>query len=340
MIIGTACRGGAPYRQVLTHGFVNTPEGEKMSKRAGNALDPVVVSDTIGADVLRLWVSSVDTTEDAPCSEELLKAAGEHYRRIRNTMRFLLGNLFDYEGYDGELLEIDRWIVQESERLVRDCFAAYDVFDFTKVFRRIHEFCEHELSSFYLDAIKDRMYCDGKDWESRRSGQRACHEVLVRLTKLVSPILMHTAEETYRRIPAIDHKASVHIDWLSVANLAIDDELDRRVRRMLELRESVAASIEEWKPGAGVKDTQDVSVSMVAGAEDAAVLRFFGDDLAVFFRVSSVSVSEGAPRIELKKSEFEKCERSRVRRADVEMTQWNGSTVPLSGRDRRALGIG
>jgi isoleucyl-tRNA synthetase len=129
------------------------------------------------------------------------------------------------------------------------------------------------------------------------------------------------------------------MDWLAVSELAIDEELNQRVRRMLELRESVAAAVEEWKAGAGVKDTQDVDVTLVAGAEDAAVLRSFGADLAVFFRVASVSVSDGASKIELRKSGFEKCERSRVRREDVEMTQWNGSTVPLSARDRRALGI-
>lgn len=340
MIIATALTGGAPYNEVLTHGFVNTPEGEKMSKRAGNALDPVHVSNTAGADVLRLWVSSVDTREDMPCSEEILKATGEHYRRIRNTLRFLLGNLYDYDGFDGETLEIDRWIVQECERVVATCLDAYNVYDFTRVFRRVHEFCEHELSSFYLDAIKDRMYCDGKDWSSRRSGQKACHEVLLMLTKLLSPILMHTAEETYARIPAYERRSSVFIDSLQSPDGPYDQELNKRVRRMLEIRESVAAAIEEWKPSAGIKDTQDIDVALTASADDATVLNSFGGELAVFFRVASVSVSEGAAKIELSKSGFEKCERSRVRRADVEMTQWNGSMVPLSARDRRALGIG
>ncbi|MEX2243735.1 MAG: isoleucine--tRNA ligase [Fimbriimonadaceae bacterium] len=339
MIIGTALTGGAPYDQVLTHGFVSAPDGQKMSKRLGNVIDPVQVCETYGADVLRLWVASVDTTDDTACSDEILKAAGEHYRRIRNTLRFLLGNLYDYDGYDGEMLEIDQWVVAEADRVVVACLDAYEVYDFTKVFRRVHEFCDRELSAFYLDAIKDRMYCDGKEWPSRRSGQRACHEVLVRLTKLVAPILMHTAEETYARIPAMRRLASVHMDWLERPGV-VESELDKRVRRMLELRESVATAIEEWKAKEGVKDTQDVSVVLHAPRADVAVLSSFGPDLAVFYRVAQVEVKESDLRVELTKSSFEKCERSRVRRADVETVSWNGSTVPLSARDRRALGIG
>ena len=341
IIIGTATRGGAPYRQVLTHGFVNTPEGEKMSKRLGNTLDPVVVSDTHGADVLRLWVSSVDTTSDVPCSEEILKAISEHYRRIRNTLRFLLGNLYDYEGYDGEMLEIDRWIVSECDHLVLACFEAYSVYDFTKVFRLVHDFCDSELSAFYLDAIKDRMYCDGKDWPSRRSGQRACHEVLVRLTKLVSPILVHTAEETYQRTPAIDRRQSVHMDWLPSTAGTRDAELDRRVRAMLQVRENVAARTEEWKKTAGVKDTQDIEATLSCSPEAAGVLLSFGSDLATFFRMAAVNVVQGTSDLpSFRASELPKCERSRIRRPDVEPAQWNGETVLLSARDRRALGIG
>ena len=340
LIIGTACRGGAPYDQVLTHGFVSAPDGTKMSKRLGNVVDPVQVCDTFGADILRLWVSSVDTTVDMPCSDELLKVTAEHYRRIRNTLRFLLANLYDYEGFDGEMLEIDRWVVDEADRVVSFCFDAYRQYDFSRVFRRVHEFCDRELSAFYLDAIKDRMYCDGKDWPSRRSGQRACHEVLLRLNKLVSPFLMHTSEEVYANVPCVDRKASVHMEVLSEPEGPGDEQLARRVARMLELRESVASAIEAWKAGAGVKDPQDVAVEMHCSGEDLKILGSFGGDLAIFYRVASVSVQEGAPRIVLSKSTYEKCERSRVRRADVAPTSWNGGTVPLSARDRRALGIG
>ncbi len=340
MIICTALTGGAPYNQVLTHGMIAALDGQKMSKRLGNAIDPVEVCDTYGADVLRLWVSSVDSTGDMTCSDDILKAAGEHYRRIRNTLRFLLGNLYDYDGYDGEMLKIDRWVVGAADELVATCLDAYAVYDFTKVFRSVHAFCDRELSSFYLDAIKDRMYCDGNDWPTRRSGQKACHEVLLRLTKLVYPIVMHTAEETYERMPAIDRKPSVQMESLYRAETPPDKDLHARVSRMLELRESVAIAIEAWKSDAGIKDTQDIDVTLTCPHADADALKLFGDDLATFFRVASVSVEVGDFGATFKLSNFEKCERSRVRRADVEPTQWNGSTVPLSARDRRALGIG
>jgi isoleucyl-tRNA synthetase len=203
------------------------------------------------------------------------------------------------------------------------------------------------MSSFYLDAIKDRMYCDGKDWPTRRSGQKACHEVLVRLTKLIYPILMHTAEETYERIPATKRMQSIHLESLSIeidgfSTERFADLLDREQRfdMMLDFRKKIATAIEEWKSGAGIKDTQDVSVELHGTDADVKTLQSFGSDIAVYFRVASIELHEGVPRIELSKSTFEKCERSRVRRADVEQTQWNGSTVPLSARDRRALGIG
>jgi isoleucyl-tRNA synthetase len=350
MIIGTALTGGAPYNQVLTHGFLNTPEGAKLSKRAGNALDPVHVSDTLGADILRLWVASVDTTTDVPVSEEILKAAGEHYRRIRNTLRFLLANLYDYEGYDGELLAIDKWAIGKCDATVQACLAAYAEYDFTKVFREVHEFCDRDLSAFYLDAIKDRMYCDGKKWPSRRSGQRACHEVLVKLTKLVAPILMHTAEETYERIPVIERKPSVHMESFQMLMQAKgwDADLDAAVMRLLHVRDLVAVRMEEWKSTVGIKDTQDVAVTMTVDSNDFTILnRFVNDrnDLANFLRVAHADLIErtggvlSQPIIELSKSTYEKCERSRIRRADVEPVQWNGSLVPLSARDRRALGI-
>ena len=341
LIIGTALTGGAPYDQVMTHGFVSDAQGRKMSKRLGNVIDPVEVCGTYGADILRLWVASVDASDDMPCSDEILKATGEHYRRIRNTLRFLLANLYDYEGYDGELLEIDKWAVEATDILVDTCQDAYRRYDFTLAFLCIHSFCHHEMSSFYLDAIKDRMYCDGKEWSSRRSAQSACYHILTHLTKLVAPILMHTAEEVYERIPMYHKLRSVHMDTITdrPGYTSVDWNRRNRVDRMLDLRNWVAAEIESWKSSAGIKDTQDVAVVLFASQEDVDALRTFGGDLAVYFRVASIELREGSKKVELTRSSFEKCERSRVRRADVEPTQWNGEVVPLSARDRRALGI-
>jgi isoleucyl-tRNA synthetase len=238
------------------------------------------------------------------------------------------------------MLEIDRWAVDRCDAIVAECLEAYGVYDFTRVFRSVHGFCDHDMSAFYLDAIKDRMYCDGKDWPERRSAQRACHEILVRITKLIAPITMHTAEETYGRIPAIERLASVHMDALSVSAPTIDAELASRVARMLEVRDTVSVAIESWKKQEGVKDTQDVDVILPCAAEDARVLESFGSDLATYFRVASIQLVPGSTEPpSFRTSELPKCERSRIRRADVEPVQWNGEVVPLSARDRRALGI-
>ncbi|HXH62094.1 MAG TPA: isoleucine--tRNA ligase [Fimbriimonadaceae bacterium] len=344
MIICTACRGTEPYHEVLTHGFVTDEKGMKMSKRLGNVVDPIQVCEKHGADILRLWASSVDTSDDVPCSDALLQVAGEHYRRIRNTLRFLLANLYDYDGYDGEEEKIDTWVGESAELLVADCLDAYSVYDFTRVFRRVHEFCDRELSSFYLDAIKDRMYCDGKDWPSRRSGQRACHEVLVRLTKLVAPILPHTAEEVYDRIPCIERMASVHMETLERADKTREAQLresglGKSVSRMLDVREFVSARLEEWKNAAGIKDTQDIDVTLTCAKEDVDSLDAFRHDLATFFRVASVQYSVGERNASFVQSGYMKCERSRVRRPDVAIVEWGGEELPLSERDRRALGI-
>lgn len=145
--------------------------GRKMSKRLGNVVDPQEVCDTYGADVLRYWVASVNWENDVPCGDQLLKQVGESYRRVRNTLRFLLGNLFDYDGQPvAHVIEEDHWMLERLDLLADDVVCAYERYDFGSVISAIHNFCVNELSSFYLDAIKDRMYCDGADWESRRSG--------------------------------------------------------------------------------------------------------------------------------------------------------------------------
>lgn len=344
LVIGTACKGGAPYREVLTHGMVMDEKGLKMSKRLGNVVDPVAVCDKYGADILRLWAASVDYNDDMPCSDKLLEVAGEHYRRIRNTLRFLLGNLYDYEGYSGESATIDGWIREKANLLVADCVDAYSSYDFTKAMRHVHQFCDRELSSFYLDAIKDRVYCDGKDWATRQSAQRACHEVLIQITKLVSPVLMHTAEEVYERIPSMVRMASVHMD--SVAQLSLQEVdklresvLHKAVDRMLELRDFTSGKLEEWKSSHGIKDSQDIDVVLTCSTSDRTSLHILQRDLATFFRVASVSVQEGELTAEFEQSKYLKCERSRVRRADVAVVEWGGEHLPLSERDQRALGI-
>ena len=345
LVIGAAINGAAPYRQVVTHGFVTDESGDKQSKRSGKAIDPQAVCDKYGADVLRYWVASVDWENDVPCSEALLQQFGENYRTVRNTLRFLLGNLYDYApGQPSELFDIDRWVIEQTDLLVFDCVEAYGRFDFGFVVNAVHNFCAKELSKFYLDAIKDRMYCDGKDWESRRSAQYACHYVLIRLNKLMAPVLAHTAEETYERIPNERRLATVHAETFDAPPIERVEsirgsELETKFAALLDARATVFAAFEQWKGPNEVKDSQDVSAEVVTDELTASILGSFGQDLPNLFKMSSVKLQVGEPSIQFERSSFLKCERSRLRRADVEEVQWNGSRVPLTARDRRALGI-
>ncbi len=350
LIIGMATKGRPPYREVVTHGFVVDKNGLKMSKRLGNVIDPIEVCDKFGADILRYWVASVDWANDVPCYDELLRQVGEMYRTVRNTLRFLLGNLGDYrEPYDGMLEDIDLWAIEQVDLLAGDCARAYREYDFGTVITGVHNFCAKELSRFYIDAIKDRMYCDGADWPARRSAQRACHYVLLQLVRILTPILIHTAEEVYARIPAYDRLASVHLEVLAVPDeqrLAEIEESDRegRFAGLLSVRAEVFAAFESWKAEAGVKDSQDVIVT-ISGSPSrlGALSQFAPPELANLFKMSWVDVNEGGEDDPIvaafRPSEHPKCERSRLRRPDVkEFKSPDGTeSALLTLRDARAL---
>lgn len=341
LIIASAIKGAAPYKAVVTHGFVMDENGLKMSKRFGNVVDPLAACGQYGADVLRYWVASVDWANDVPCSDGILKQFGEHYRRVRNTMRFLLGNLSDYDPQSNPpLLPVDEWVIEQTDLLVNECLRSYEEYDFGSVINSVHNFCVQQLSSFYLDAIKDRMYCDGKDWDSRRSAQWACAYVLHRLLELVAPILPHTAEEVYSRFPAPDKLPTVHA--LTIQGPSSDrldqieaSELQAAFSNLMETRSAVFTDFETWKQSQDIKDSQDVIVTIEGGPATIQELRSFGEDLPNLLKVSWVELSEGEPNVTFRKSEFLKCERSRLRRPDVAMV----GDIPLSARDRKVLGL-
>jgi len=344
LILGMAIKDAAPYKQVVTHGFVTDEQGRKMSKRLGNVVDPVKACEQYGADVIRYWVSSVDYANDAPCSDNLLKSLGNNYRTVRNTFRFLLGNLYDFTPDGGAIdLDLDRWVVEQTELLVRDCQDAYARYDFGTVVNSIHNFCASELSRFYLDSIKDRMYCDGADWETRRSGQRACSQVLTQLVKLAAPILCFTCEETWRKIPGVE--GSVHTQLFSAASderlSEIEgNELQTRFATVLAERSDAFAVFEPWKAEAGIKDSQHAVLDIAQSGETYAHLRSFSDeDLAIFFKVSWVNLTEGEESYSYAPSPYAECARSRLRRPDVAEVQIDGEQVLLSARDRRAIGV-
>jgi len=339
LVIGTAARGHAPYKQVVTHGWVMDEKGMKLSKRLGNSVDPVEACAKYGADVIRVWVASVDYANDVRISDNLLKQVGDNYRTIRNTLRFLLSNLSGLEPGDNvPLLPLDEWIVEQVDLLNSFCVEAYDRYDFGGVINAIHNFCAKELSKQYLDSIKDRMYCEPASSDLRKSGQLACQYALTRLVKLVAPILVHTAEETWKKM---GQEGSVHAEMFdTVTTERLEDiegsELLNRYSTVWTVREDVFAAFEQWKGTEGIKDSQDVIVTIGESGATLAVLQTFEiDELAILFKMSWVELEEGEQTVKFRKSPYLKCERSRIRRPDVEMV---GET-PLSKRDRAAVGL-
>lgn len=337
LVIGTAIKHQAPYKQVVTHGFLVVDGGEKMSKRSGTAIDPVDVCKQYGADILRYWVASVDYTNDAPCSDALFKTFGEHYRRVRNTLRFLMSNLYDYPdgGWSGPLLDVDEWAIEQTDLLVADCVDAYRRYDFSQVVNSVHNFCGNQLSSFYLDSIKDRMYCDKADSDARRSGQLACRDILVKLNRLLAPILCYTSEEVRSKLGETSGP-SVHAELFDIPSPERLAEIEgsalqTKFAAILEVRGEVFAAWEQFKLTTEAKDSQDFVLTM--STESPEVLALSLDELALYLKMSWVEISKGPAAYSFRSSEYLKCERSRLRRPDVEMVDG----VPLTKRDKAVL---
>jgi isoleucyl-tRNA synthetase len=205
-MIGVATRGAAPYRQVISHGFLLDEKGRAMSKSAGNGIPPANVVEQYGADVLRLWVASTNYFEDVRFGPNILKQVAESYRRLRNTLRFLLGALADFTpGRDSvdpaQLDELDRWALHALQGLIADVSRAYESYEFHRATRALLDFCTTDLSAFYFDVLKDRLYASAPNDPVRRSAQTALYEIASALTRMLSPILSHTAEEAWQMLP-------------------------------------------------------------------------------------------------------------------------------------------
>ena len=205
--VGTT--GKAPFETVLTHGFIVDEQGKKMAKSGGNAVSAVKATEQYGADVLRLYVASLDYADDVRMSERGIKEMSEAYRKIRNTFRYLLGNLEDYAKFDparslpSTLHEIDRWALGQLNQVIRDVREAYEQFEFYRVYQRIYQFCAVDLSSFYLDVLKDRLYAESPDGPDRRAAQFVLARLHDALTRLLAPIIPHTAEELWDFLPEV-----------------------------------------------------------------------------------------------------------------------------------------
>ena len=287
LIMGVVARGQPPFRTCVTHGFVVDEEGRKMSKSLGNTVSVLDEVNRLGTDVVRLWISSVDYSYDIRASDHLIANLQDAYRKIRNTVRFLLGNLADFDASrhtvkTGDLEPIDRWLLARTEKLVADVTAQMEAFQFHRVYQLVHLFCANDLSAFYLDVQKDRLYCDGPDWPRRRSAQTALARAAEVLVRLVAPILCHTAEEAWGHLPAPakgEREPSVHLArWPQVDPNVLDEDLLAEWDWLQEVRRDAYALLERFRAdGRFDKHTEARVALAVTDAQELARLKEVGE---------------------------------------------------------------
>ncbi len=273
LLASVGTRGDAPYRGVLTHGFVVDGEGRKMSKSLGNVIAPQEVMAQYGAEILRLWVTAEDYRDDVRLSDNIIKQLGDAYRRFRNTARFMLGNLYDFDP-EKDLVplqdreELDRVALSWLARLTRRVQRAYQDYEFHLVFHRLHQFCAVEMSAIYLDILKDRLYISQAESPARRSAQSTLYELLFDLTRLMAPILSFTAEEVWEHLPGSRSEESVHLaSFPEVPPGLPDEDLLAKYEFLLKVRDEINRGLEEARKGKVLSTSQEARV--VLGTEDA-----------------------------------------------------------------------
>ena len=319
LLTSVATEGVAPYRTVLTHGMILDQERNKMSKSAGNGISPQEVIKQYGADVLRLWVASSDYQSDISISRDILKQMSEAYRKIRNTARYILGNLYDFDPEKDTvepngLLPIDKWAVVKLNELIAKCLSAYDKFEFHQVYHSIHKFCVVDMSNFYLDVLKDRLYTEKADSKARRAAQTAMYLILDSLTRMLAPILAYTADEIWRYLPhrASDDKENVlYNDMPKTVAIDVADDFIAAWDRIHELRDTVKKSLEVVIKDKVVKTSLETCVTLKASGEEYRFIESVLPELKAAFIVSDVKLEEadGELTVEVSKAEGEKCER-------------------------------
>ncbi|MBM4234877.1 MAG: isoleucine--tRNA ligase [Firmicutes bacterium] len=308
LLTAVAARGEPPYRAVLSHGWVVDGEGKKMSKSLGNVIAPEQIIKQYGADILRLWVSSADFTSDIHLSNDILKQLIEVYRKIRNTTRFLLGNCFDFNPETaivdyGSMEELDRWALFRLTELVEKVTTAYEKYEYHQFFHALHNFCVVDMSNFYLDIIKDRLYCSAPGDPARRSAQSVLLIISEYLVVLMAPILTFTADEIWQHLPGCHGKSVQIADWPVPDPVWQDQELGARWQAILELREEVNWALEQARKEKVIGGSLEAEVTIWADEHLFHQLKGFEDQLTVLFIVSAAKLQEGysgAPSTTLK----------------------------------------
>jgi isoleucyl-tRNA synthetase len=337
LLTAVGTRDRAPYKAVLTHGFVVDAAGRKMSKSVGNVISPSEVIEKFGAEILRLWVSASDYREDIRISDNILKQLSDAYRRIRNTSRFLLGNLYDFDPEKNAIAykampEIDRYALHKLQLIIDKARKAYDAYEFHVIYHALFNYCTLDLSAFYLDILKDRLYTSPPDSVERRSAQTVLHMQAETIARLMAPVLPFTADEIWQYMPSQNgDRSSIHLALLPEVNTAfIDDDLAARWEYLLNIRGEVTKKLEEARAQKLIGHPLDASVTISAGGDVYDALQPFAGELRSILIVSQATLvkddsvkgaSESSDvegvRIQVAAAPGEKCERCWVHETSV-----------------------
>ena len=316
LLTSIAMNNSAPYKTVLTHGFVVDEQGRKQSKSLGNVVSPQKVWDSLGADILRLWVASTDFRSEMVASDEILKRTSDQYRRIRNTFRFILGNLSDFNDKNkvefNDQVELDKWIINETKILQKEITALYESYSYHKATQKIHNFCVNELGGIYLDIVKDRLYTCKNDSLARRSCQTSLDFILNVLVRLIAPILSYTAEEIWQTSDRLsDQEKSVFLTNFDTFEIESELSINQSEwKRIFEIKDAVNQSIEEMRNDNKLKGSLDSVVNIQARSNDFQILNKLGDELHFLFISSEAKVKEGNTfKIKVTTSKNAKCVR-------------------------------
>ena len=316
LLTSIAMNNSAPYKTVLTHGFVVDEQGRKQSKSLGNVVSPQKVWDSLGADILRLWVASTDFRSEMVASDEILKRTSDQYRRIRNTFRFILGNLSDFNDKNkvefNDQVELDKWIINETKILQKEITALYESYSYHKATQKIHNFCVNELGGIYLDIVKDRLYTCKNDSLARRSCQTSLDFILNVLVRLIAPILSYTAEEIWQTSDRLnDQEKSVFLSNFDTFEIESESIINQSEwKRIFEIKDAVNQSIEEMRNDNKLKGSLDSVVNIQATSNDFQILNKLGDELHFLFISSEAKVKEGNTfKIKVTTSKNAKCVR-------------------------------
>ncbi len=326
LLVSCMLNGVPPYRGLLTHGFVVDGEGHKMSKSKGNVIAPQKVADTLGADILRLWVAATDYSAELSISDEILKRVGESYRRIRNTLRFLLANIADFDPVKhalpvGKWLEIDRYVLCMTAQWQADLLDYYDKYEFHTIVQKLQSFCSEDLGGFYLDILKDRLYTAPKDSKARRSAQNALFHMAQSLVRLMAPVLSFTAEEAWAYISPKNLESVFVSTWHEFPDFAAEMHLVDKWIRIRAVRSEVLKQLEEARVSGQIGSSLAAEVELAYSGEKYVALSSLGDDLRFVLITSKAAVHKVENRdeeyVKVIPSPHRKCARCWHYRADV-----------------------